>query len=108
MGTPLRGLVPVCSSIQFRLKNHKGGDFIDAYLAEVKRTHDSTSSFYGEKGIRSLDCVMIDLFIGKIIMKAHIIGPNDHLWFIGSFKKIFRLINNFSHFWGVLLLIAHN
>ena len=34
------------------------------YLDEIESTDDANSSFYKSRGIQSLDCVMIDLFIG--------------------------------------------
>ena len=39
-------------------------DFIEMYLDEIVSTDDSSSSFYRSRGLQSLDCVMIDLFIG--------------------------------------------
>ena len=39
-------------------------DFIEMYLDEIVSTDDSASSFYRSRGLQSLDCVMIDLFIG--------------------------------------------
>ena len=42
------------------------GDFIDMYLDQIMTTEDTSSSFYHTKGLQSLDCVMIDLFIGII------------------------------------------
>ena len=42
------------------------GDFIDLYLDQIMTTEDTSSSFYHTKGLQSLDCVMIDLFIGII------------------------------------------
>jgi cytochrome P450 len=37
-------------------------DFIDAYLHEMKKTEDTTSSFYKEAGVRSLLAVIGDMF----------------------------------------------
>ena len=39
-------------------------DFIDAYLSKIDETKDPSSSFFGNRGLQSLDCVLIDLFIG--------------------------------------------
>lgn len=39
-------------------------DFIDVYLEKVGQTVDETSSFYGEAGLKSLEIVLVDLFIG--------------------------------------------
>ena len=41
-----------------------GGDFIDMYLDKIIETEDKSSSFHNLHGLRSLDCVLIDLFIG--------------------------------------------
>ena len=37
------------------------------YLNEITNTNDKASSFYNLRGLESLDCVMIDLFIGNVI-----------------------------------------
>ena len=42
-------------------------DFLDMYLNEITNTNDKASSFYNLRGLESLDCVMIDLFIGDFI-----------------------------------------
>ena len=42
-------------------------DFVDMYLNEIINTKDKASSFYHSRGMESLDCVMIDLFIGDVI-----------------------------------------
>ena len=42
-------------------------DFLDMYLNEITHTKDKASSFYHLRGMESLDCVMIDLFIGDFI-----------------------------------------
>ncbi len=39
-------------------------DFIDIYLDEIEQTKDDGSSFYANKGLMSLECVLVDLFIG--------------------------------------------
>ena len=39
-------------------------DFIDLYLLRIKGEKDGTSSFYGERGLKALECVLIDLFMG--------------------------------------------
>ena len=39
-------------------------DFIDIYLDQIARTDDKSSSFYGEKGLKSLEVVLVDLFLG--------------------------------------------
>nr|AIL94126.1 cytochrome P450 CYP3034A1 [Tigriopus japonicus] len=39
-------------------------DFIDCYLKEIENTKDPGSSFFQEQGLKSLDCVLIDLFMG--------------------------------------------
>ena len=40
------------------------GDFIDCYLDEIIATRDKSSSFYHLHGLQSLECDMIDLFLG--------------------------------------------
>ena len=42
-------------------------DFIDMYLNQIDGTKDSSSSFYKSRGLQSLDCVMIDLFLGTFL-----------------------------------------
>nr|APH81376.1 cytochrome P450 CYP3034A1 [Tigriopus kingsejongensis] len=39
-------------------------DFIECYLQEIQSTSDPQSSFYQDQGLKSLDCVLIDLFMG--------------------------------------------
>eukprot|EP00094_Tigriopus_californicus_P010881 TCALIF_10496-PA protein Name:"Similar to Cyp2j6 Cytochrome P450 2J6 (Mus musculus)" AED:0.07 eAED:0.07 QI:0/0.78/0.7/0.9/1/1/20/349/2332 len=39
-------------------------DFIDSYLQEIESTKNPRSSFFKEQGLKSLDCVLIDLFMG--------------------------------------------
>ena len=38
-------------------------DFMDVYLAEIKKTTDPKSSFYQKRGIESLSAGMLDLFL---------------------------------------------
>ena len=52
------------------LENSDGvheGDFIDLYLDKIIETEDESSSFHHSHGLRSLDCVLIDLFIGMFV-----------------------------------------
>ena len=39
-------------------------DFIDLYIKRIKGEADPESSFYADKGYRSLECVLVDLFMG--------------------------------------------
>jgi len=38
-------------------------DFVHAYIDHVRQTGDPESSFFGEKGLQSLECVLVDLFM---------------------------------------------
>ena len=49
-------------------------DFIDMYLDEIESTDDTISSFYSSRGLQSLDCVMIDLFIGICLYNITVIS----------------------------------
>nr|AKH03512.1 cytochrome P450 3075B1 [Paracyclopina nana] len=42
---------------------HQPRDFMDAFLAEIERTEDRQSSFYGKRGEESMIATMIDLFL---------------------------------------------
>ena len=39
-------------------------DFIDLYLMKIKSEQDEASSFFGDKGFKALECVLVDLFMG--------------------------------------------
>ena len=39
-------------------------DFIDLYIKRIKSEVDPESSFYADKGYKSLECVLVDLFMG--------------------------------------------
>ena len=45
--------------------NYDPDDFISVYLKEIKnQTGNQSSSFNGQRGMQSLDCILIDLFMG--------------------------------------------